>query len=1178
MKSITDSLVQNKNTLLANDWQRQWLQGAVLESQLDYWKQQLSGNIPILQLPSDRPRTPVQTYSGKICRQMLPQALTDDLKALSQQSGVTLFMTLLAAFKVLLHRYTGQEDILVGSPIAGRNQVETEGLMGLFVNTLVMRTDLSGNPSFREILNQVRQVALGAYEHQDLPFEKLVEELKPERDRTHSPLFQVMFAMNPPWTKGAERELPSLKIAPTFGYTHSSTAKLDLTLVMRDTGKGFRASLEYNTDLFDEAAIARMLGHFETMLAGILANPEQRISELPLLTPGERQQLLIELNNTQTDYPRQACIHQLFEAQVESTPDAVAVVFQNEQLTYRELNSRANQLAHYLRSLGVKTNELIGICLDRSLEMVVGVLGILKAGAAYLPLDPNHPQARMAFMLEDSQVKVLLTQQRLVEFLPKHIAKLVELDTDSQFIVQEDEENLVCGKDTTPENLAYVIYTSGSTGIPKGVKVPHRTVVNLLASMREQPGLIQQDILLSVTTLSFDIAVLEIFLPLIVGATTFIVSREVATDGEKLLTALNHSKATVMQATPATWQLLLAAGWQGSQHLKILCGGEALSPALAKELVNRAQSVWNMYGPTETTVWSTCYSIPEDGIPLIGQPIANTQIYLLDGSLQPVPVGVPGEMYIGGAGITLGYLNRPELTKERFISNPFSQEPNARLYRTGDLARYRTDGNLEYLQRIDDQVKIRGFRIELGEVELALAQYPGVQQAVVIAPEVVPGEKRLVGYVVPNSEQIIAIAQLRNFLQMKLPSYMVPSAFVILDTLPLNTNGKVNRKALPIANLTNTETEKTFATAEDSLQLQLTEIWENILGIHPIGITDNFFDLGGHSLLAVRLFSQIEKIVGKNLPLSILLQAPTIEQLANIVERERCSKFGIAATSTADVKSETLIPWSSLVAIQPNGSKPPFFCVHGLGGEVLRFRELALHLGSDQPFYGLQPQGLDGKQLPYTRIEDMAAHYIQQIQAIQPHEPYFIGGYSAGGIIAYEMARQLVMQGKKVALLVLFDTYRLRKSESLPLQKPASRHWKSLLAIASNYVIEQVKGNRDLLKYKIKEILWRFVFQLHLSLGRPLAYSYRKFMVEEATRQALRKYVLQVYSGRVTGFRTEDSLVVGQQEAAPKMGWGEFALGGVDIYDISGTHNSIFKEPHVGSVSEKMKACISKSA
>ncbi|MEH2003498.1 MAG: condensation domain-containing protein [Nostoc sp.] len=409
MKSITDSLVQNKNTLLANDWQREWLQGAVLESQLDYWKQQLSGSILVLQLPSDRPRTPVQTYSGKICREVLPQALTDDLKALSQQSGVTLFMTLLAAFKVLLHRYTGQEDILVGSPIADRNQVETEGLMGLFVNTLVMRTDLSGNPSFREILNQVRQVALCAYEHQDLPFEKLVEELKPERDRTHSPLFQVMFAMNPPWTKGAEGELPSLKIAPTFGYTHSSTPKLDLTLVMRDTGKGFRASLEYNTDLFHEAAIARMLGHFETMLAGILANPEQRISELPLLTPGERQQLLIELNNTQTDYPRQACIHQLFEAQVESTPDAVAVVFQNEQLTYRELNSRANQLAHYLRSLGVQTNELVGICLDRSLEMVVGVLGILKAGAAYLPLDPKHPQARTAFMVEDSQVKVLLT-------------------------------------------------------------------------------------------------------------------------------------------------------------------------------------------------------------------------------------------------------------------------------------------------------------------------------------------------------------------------------------------------------------------------------------------------------------------------------------------------------------------------------------------------------------------------------------------------------------------------------------------------------------------------------------------------------------------------------------------------------------------------------------------------
>ncbi|WP_375511404.1 amino acid adenylation domain-containing protein [uncultured Nostoc sp.] len=1153
-------------------WQRQWLQGAVLESQLDYWKQQLSGNLPILELPSDRPRPPVQTYSGEICRQMLPQALTDALKALSQQSGVTLFMTLLAAFKVLLHRYTGQEDILVGSPIAGRNQVETEGLMGLFVNTLVMRTDLSGNPSFREILNQVRQVALGAYDHQDLPFEKLVEELKPERDRSHSPLFQVMFAMNPPWTKGAEREVAGLKIASTFGYTHSGTAKLDLTLVMRDTGKGLRASFEYNTDLFDEAAIARMLGHFQTLLEGILANPEQRISELPLLTPAERQQLLVEWNNTETDYPKQACIHQLIEAQVESTPDAVAVVFGNEQFTYRELNSRANQLAHYLRSLGVQTNELVGICLDRSLEMVVGVLGILKAGAAYLPLDPNHPEARVAFMLEDSQAKILLTQHRLVEFLPKHTAKLVEIDADFQFIIEQSQENLLCCKDTTPENLAYVIYTSGSTGIPKGVKVPHRSVVNLLTSMRERPGLTQQDILLSVTTLSFDIAVLEIFLPLIVGATTFIVSREVATDGEKLLTTLNHSQATVMQATPATWQLLLAAGWQGSQHLKILCGGETLSPGLAKELVNRTQSVWNMYGPTETTVWSTCYSIPKDAIPLIGQSIANTQIYLLDSCLQPVPVGVPGEMYIGGVGVTLGYLNRPELTKEKFISNPFSQEPNVRLYRTGDLVRYRADGNLEYLQRIDDQVKIRGFRIELGEVELALAQYPGVKQAVVIAPEIVPGEKRLVGYVVPNSEQKIAIAELRNFLQMKLPNYMVPSVFVILDTLPLNTNGKVDRKALPVDNLTNVEIEKTFATAEDPLQLQLTKIWENVLNIYPISIKDNFFDLGGHSLLAIRLFSQINKIFGQNLPTAILFQAPTIEQLTNILRKQGCSTC-----------------WSSLIPIQLQGSKLPFFYIHSLYGNLFHSRTLLGNLDLDQPVYGLQAQGLDKKQAPYTRIEDMAAHYIKEIRTIQPQGPYFLGGWCLGGTVAFEMARQLETQGEKVELLALFDCYppqvktggNIKRSFVEKFKKRFSHfliNGQDIIKRNTSHIVrlepkQQIMFFVDRVNYRLQNFLREIVYKLHLKMQLPLPISVLDLAVRDANIKAQRAYIAKNYNGKISLFWAIERPA---QEYYLMDKWKELAAGGIEIYKTPGSHDSIMSLPHVLILSEKLNDCLNR--
>ncbi|MBN4004178.1 amino acid adenylation domain-containing protein [Nostoc sp. LPT] len=1166
-------------------WQRQWLQDAVLKSQLDYWKQQLSGNLPILELPSDRPRPPVQTYSGDICRQMLPQTLTDALKALSQQSGVTLFMTLLAAFKVLLYRYTGQEDILVGSPIADRNQIETEGLMGLFVNTLVMRTDLSGNPSFREVLDQVRQVALGAYDHQDLPFEKLVEELNPERDRSHSPLFQVMFAMNPPWTKGA-REVAGLKIASTFGYTHSGTAKFDLTLMMRDTGKGLRASFEYNTDLFDEATIARMLGHFQTMLASIVANPEQRISELPLLTPAERQQLLVEWNNTQTDYPRQACIHQLFESQVESTPNAVALVFAGQELTYQQLNEQANQLAHYLQSLGVGPEVMVGLCAERSLQMVIGLLGILKAGGAYVPLDPMYPQERLSLMLKDAQVEILLTQQHLLEKLPVCGAKVVYLDSDAEAMsttgyayAQHSQENTV--SQTTPENLAYVIYTSGSTGIPKGVTVTHRGVVRLVKDTN-YISLGAENVFLQLAPISFDASTFEIWGCLLNGAKLVLMPPHALSLSE-LTEALKYYRVTILWLTAGLFNLMVDEYVEDLKQVRqLLAGGDVLSVPHIQKLLQAGGDchLINGYGPTENTTFTCCYSLDSNikingSIP-IGRPIYNTQTYILDSNLQPVPIGIPGELYIGGDGLARGYLNRPELTTEKFIYNPFknSEFESDHLYKTGDLARYLPDGNIEFIGRLDHQVKIRGFRIELGEIEAMLGQHPGVQKNVAVVREDVPGNKLIVAYLVPQLGETIVSDEMQSFLKQKLPDYMLPAVFVILDSLPLNANGKVDRKALPVPNFTNSKIEKTFATAENPLQLQLTEIWENVLGVHPIGITDNFFDLGGHSLLAVRLFSQIEKIAGKNLALSILLQAPTIEQLANVIEREICSKPGIAATPIADIKSETSIPWSSLVPIQPNGSKPPFFCVHGFGGEVLRFRELAVHLGSDQPFYGLQPQGLDGKQLPYTRIEDMAAHYIQQIQTIQPHEPYLIGGYSSGGIIVYEMARQLVMQGKKVALLVLFDTYGSRNIESVPLQKPTSGNWKSLFATASNYVIKQVKGNTELLKYQIKEILWRIVFYFHLILKRPLPYSNRKFMVEQATREALRKYVLQVYSGRATVFRTEDSLVVGQQEGDPKMGWGKLALGGVDIYDVSGIHNSIFKEPHVRTVSEKMKACI----
>ena len=854
-------------------WQREWLQGEVLEEQLAYWREHLGGDLSVLELPTDRPRPAAQSFRGATQSFVLSGDLTESLKALSRREGVTLFMTLLAAFKTLLYRYTGQEDVVVGSPIAGRNRSEIEGLIGFFVNTLVLRTDLSGNPTFRELLERVREVALGAHARQDLPFEKLVEALQPERDLSRNPLFQVMFAF-----QNAPMEalmLPGLTVTPL--EVESETAQFNLTLSMEETGQGLKGVVEYNTDLFDGVTIERMLGHFETLLEGVVVNPEQRLWELPLLTEAERYQLLVEWNDTEVEYPQDKCIHQLFEEQVERTPGAVAVVFEGEQLTYAELNRRANQLAHYLQKLGVGPEVLVGICVERSLEMVVGLLGILKAGGAYVPLDPAYPKERLAFMLEGTQAPVLLTQERLVEGLPEHEARVVCLDADWEAIAGESTENP--DSEVTVDNLAYVIYTSGSTGRPKGVQILHDAVVNL-DTMHQRPGLAQQDVLLSVTTLSFDIAVLELFLPLTIGARVELVSRAVAADGVQLMAALAASDATVMQATPATWRLLLGAGWQGDEQLRILCGGEALPRMLANQLLRRDSALWNLYGPTETTVWSAIYEVGQNkGSVSIGQPIANTQIYLLDANLRPVPVGVPRELYIGGAGLARGYLNRPELTAQSFIPDPFSDEPGERLYKTGDLARYLPDGNIEFLGRIDCQVKIRGFRIELGEIETVLGQHPDVRETVVLAREDTPGDKRLVAYVVPRDEQVPTATELRRFLKQKLPDYMIPSAFVLLEVLPLTPNGKVDRRTLPAPNSVRPEMEAAFVAPRTSVEEVLAEIWAEVLGLEQVGIYDNFFELGGNSLLSVQIVSKVRQ-AGIQLAPKDFIQYQTIAELA----------------------------------------------------------------------------------------------------------------------------------------------------------------------------------------------------------------------------------------------------------------------------------------------------------
>ncbi len=870
-------------------WQRQWLQGKVLSEQLDYWKQQLA-DLPILQLPSDRLRPAIQTYRGTRQPLALSKSLSETLTRFSQQEGVTLFMTLLAAFQTFLFRYTSSADIQVGSVIANRHYQEIESLIGFFVNTLILRSDFSDSPTFRQLLKQVREVTLEAYAHQDLPFEKLVEELEPQRDLSRHPLFQIGFALqNVP--------IPAIELSGmTINHRleHNGTAKFDLFLELFETPEGISGWFEYSTDLFDAATISRIGENFQTLVAGIVANPDHKVADLPLLTTTERQQLLVEWNQTQADYPEQSCIHQLFEAQVQCEPDSVAAIFAEQQITYHDLNARANQLARHLQTLGVGPDVLVGICVERSLEMIVALLAILKAGGAYVPLDTAYPEQRLSLMLTDSQVTVLLTQQSLLEQLPEHQASIVCLDRDWEDIATQAQNNLDIN--IHPDNLAYVIYTSGSTGKPKGVAMPHRPLVNLIAWQSQTSTVGFGSKTLQYTPISFDVSFQEIFATLTTGGTLILISESLRREPTQLLQFLNREGIErLFLPYVALQQLAEMARIEGivpCSLREVITAGEQLriTDAIAHlfhQLPNC--TLHNHYGPSETHVVTafTLTNSPTDWsiLPSIGRPIANSQIYLLDSQLQPVPVGVPGELYIGGIGIARGYLNRSDLTDARFIPNPFE---NSKLYKTGDLARYLPDGNIEYLSRIDHQVKIRGFRIELGEIEALLAQHPSIKTSVVIDREDVPGQKRLIAYVVQNQQyenDSQLTLELRHFLKQKLPEYMIPTAFVCLEKLPLTPSGKLDRRTLPAPDQSRPLLKVALITPRTPTEEQMVGIWTKILGIDNLGIQDNYFELGGNSLLAAQLMMYVRETFQVQMPVRCIFEQQTIEGLCQIVDK-----------------------------------------------------------------------------------------------------------------------------------------------------------------------------------------------------------------------------------------------------------------------------------------------------
>ncbi|MDZ7967877.1 MAG: amino acid adenylation domain-containing protein [Nostoc sp. DedSLP03] len=871
-----------------------WLQQQDISKAEIYWRKTLRGfTVPTPLMIDKAANTLFSENEDHDCQQtLLSVTTTDALNSLTRKYHLTLNILVKGAWAILLSRYSGESNIVFGATSSGRpiELAEAESMMGLFANTLPLRVQVDSNAFLISWLKklQIQEVEMRQYE-----YSPLIQIQQWSQIPRGLPLFESLLSFNNYLVDDTKEKLAeSLEIgeARIFEKTNSP-----LTLQVYP-GSDLLLSIGYDTRRFDSATINRVLGHLKTLLESMVANPEQQLRELSLLTAQEKNQLLLEWNDTEVEYAQLLCIHQLFEAQVERTPDAVAVVFESEQLTYQELNARANQLAHYLRLMGVKPEVLVGICVERSLSMLIGLLAILKAGGTYVPLDPAYPKERLAFILENAQVPLLLTQASLLSAILQHKAQVICLDTDWQAnvnitasfgdaartaIAQQSKENLFC--QLTTENLAYIIYTSGSTGQPKGVQIPHRALSNFLLAMKQTPGFTEKDTILGITTYSFDMAILELFLPIIVGGRLVVVSRKVASDGTQLSAILADSKATVMQATPATWQLLLASGWDGNDQLKILCGGEALPAQLANQLRQRCNSLWHMYGPTETTVWSAGYLIETDSkVVAISHPIANTQIYILDQYSQLVPVGIAGELHIGGEGLARGYLNRLELTNEKFIPNPFSNNSAARLYKTGDLGRYLANGEIEYLGRIDYQVKIRGFRVELGDIEAFISQHPAVRETVVAIADA----QSLVAYIVTHTEQTPTITELRGFLESKLPNYMVPSAFVFLETLPLTPNGKVDRKALPAPDTARPQLQVVYQPPQTEVEKTIAHIWQEVLQVENIGIHDNFFELGGHSLLLVQVHSKLQKTFQRDFSMIEMFQYPTISHLAKYLIRE----------------------------------------------------------------------------------------------------------------------------------------------------------------------------------------------------------------------------------------------------------------------------------------------------
>jgi amino acid adenylation domain-containing protein len=1134
------------DVLQFTQWQEAMLAGTRGQEHEAYWLSKLAGVPTPLNMPTDRPRPISFSERGASLPIDLGFDLSDAVRALAAREGATPFVLLLTAYQILLHRYTGQQEVIVGSPAYGRDRPEFADVVGLLINMIPLKATFNDDPPLLELLARMRQAVVEGLQHQDYPFPLLVEKLQPNRDFSRTPVFQTVFnlqkyrqvagleALLSQADPEARAEFGGLVLEP-FPIPQQE-GQLELAVELAETDGAYKGIIKYDTDLFDASTIRQLSSHYLTLLRSIVASPEKSVSQLSLLERTEREWLVTGVNATDQEYARERTVVDLIREQVARRPEAKAVSFEKDDLTYAELDTRSTRLARHLQSLGVGPESLVGLCVDRGLEMVVSVLAVLKAGGAYLPLDPGFPGERLRYMVEDSGAKVLVTQIGLLEALFSGLDLVpVYLDGDKDQIDRQSSKPLRCL--AGPSNRAYVLYTSGSTGRPKGVEIEHRALTNFLCSMAHEPGLTEEDILLAVTTLAFDIAGLELLLPLMTGARIELVSRETTPDGVALRRALSASGATVMQATPATWRMLFDSGWNGDRRLKVLCGGEAMDRDLAQRLVPTCKSVWNMYGPTETTIWSSVARIESDEV-TIGRPIANTRMYVLDSHREPVPRGVIGELWIGGEGVARGYLNRPELTSERFIEDPF--QAGERMYRTGDLARHLPDGRLECLGRIDNQVKIRGNRIELGEIEAALSSHQGVRSCVVAAQKEKIGDARLVAYVVPDDARRPAIEDLRAHLRAVLPDYMIPSAFAFLDAIPLTPNGKVDRNELPIASTTLSDLTVGYVAPRNQVERVMAEAWADVLGLKAVGVFDHFFELGGHSLSATRLIALLKAAFEIDLPLRSIFLEPTIAGLSKHFLYDEFTQryYHVGETSR----------WNRLVPAQPKGSRIPFFMVAGFmdADDTLRvLSRLIPHLGLDQPVYGFQPRWLDGHSDRYSGAEEAAAEFLADLRTVQPKGPYLLGGDCAGGIVAFAMAQELLRLGEEVRLLVMFDTYRPYFLSALGLRfHNALSRGQHILNVIGGII----RASGPLKWQLIRELGRRKSKPVKTLNGEESAFD-RMYRLRMDYMQTMYRYRLKKFPGRI-------SLIINelQYKLDKNMGWKGVAAGGLQILSTPGDH------------------------